>query len=407
MNELRLQAQRWEQQVLAAITRKQQGESEPTRNFERRKQNMDQIRQQIAAFIATEEQLRDQRSRSAQRTTQTVILTSLLLAMGVGIVLAYFIRRQILKISETYENALQVAQAQTAQAEQSATALERSAQRLAALHQIDRAILGAVTDEILIGNALTQLRQIVPHHHAFVASFDLETGCAQVIGGSCQTGIYVYPIGTQLRVADFAPEEALLRGLRYVENLEQIERHPPILFPLWLHGYRSCLCVPLIAETRLVGELNLASTETAVFGEEAQEIAQEVAAQLAIALQQTRLREQLQAYAAQLEQRVAERTVQLEATNQELEAFTYSVSHDLQAPLRTIQGFAGALLEDCGEQLEGYCRGYIDSIVDDAIQMNGLISDLLKYSRLTQAQIHLQPTDLDLMVDEALSQLLG
>jgi len=407
VDELMVQYQQWKQQVVPAIARRQQGKQEPFSGLEGRKQRMDGMRQQIARLIATEEQLRNQRSQVAQQTARSVVLVSVFWALGVGGILIYFIWRQILKISQTYENALQVAQVQTAQAEKSAIALEQSALRLAGLHQIDRAILSAETDEVLIGNALTQLRHIVPHQHAFVAGFDLETRDAHVLGVSSQTGVLVYPPGTRLQVDDFASEQSLLLEVRYIENLDRAVACPPIPLKLKAHGYRSCLCVPLLAENKLVGALNLASVETSAFCEEVQAVIGEVAAQLAIALQQTRLREQLQAYATQLEQRVADRTTQLEEANQELEAFNYSVSHDLRAPLRTIQGFAQALIEDCGEQLETYCRSYIDSIIDDTIQMNELISDLLDYSRLTRTQIHLQPTDLDTVVDEALSQLIG
>jgi len=386
VDELMVQYQQWNQQVVPAITRRQQGGQEPLSRLEGRKQRMDRMRQHIARLIATEEQLRSQRSQVAQQTARSVMLVSLLLALGVGGILAYFIWRQILKISQIYENALQVAQVQTAQAEKSAIALERSALRLAGLHQIDRAILSAETDEVLIGHALTQLRHIVPYQYAFVAGFELETGCARVLSVSSQTETSVYPIGTQLQIDDFAPEKSLLLEVRYVEDLDRAIAYPPVPQKLKAHGYRSCLCVPLLAENKLVGELNLASVETSAFCEEVQAVIGEVAAQLAIALQQTRLREQLQAYATQLEERVANRTAQLEAANQELEAFNYSVSHDLRAPLRTIQGFAQALIEDCGEQLEAYCRSYIDSIIDDTVQMNELISDLLDSAILSMAK---------------------
>jgi signal transduction histidine kinase len=147
------------------------------------------------------------------------------------------------------------------------------------------------------------------------------------------------------------------------------------------------------------------ANQPAAFNLESQEIDQEVANQLAIVIQQAQLREQLQHYADELEQRVIERTALLEETNRELEAFTYSVSHDLRAPLRTMQGFAQALLEDCGEQLEDFCRSYIASIIGDAAQMNGLIDDLLNYSRLTHAQISLQATALDQVIERSLRQL--
>lgn len=108
---------------------------------------------------------------------------------------------------------------------------------------------------------------------------------------------------------------------------------------------------------------------------------------------------------ATLEQRVADRTTQLEEVNQELQAFTYSVSHDLRAPLRIMQGFAQALQEDYGDRLDELAHRYIASITESAIQMDGLINDLLEYSRLTRAQIELVDTDLNLVVAATLQQL--
>jgi signal transduction histidine kinase len=94
-----------------------------------------------------------------------------------------------------------------------------------------------------------------------------------------------------------------------------------------------------------------------------------------------------------LEQRVAERTAQLEAKNKELEAFSYSVSHDLRAPLRAIDGFARILLEDHAEELEPEARKYLKTIDTNAAEMGKLIDDLLQFSRLGQQAIALQPVD--------------
>lgn len=106
-----------------------------------------------------------------------------------------------------------------------------------------------------------------------------------------------------------------------------------------------------------------------------------------------------------LERRVSERTAQLQEINQELESFTYSVSHDLRAPLRIMQGFAQALQEDYSTQLDDIAQSYIESIAASAVQMDQLINDLLSYSRLSRTQIELSPIDLNHVVEIALQQL--
>lgn len=106
-----------------------------------------------------------------------------------------------------------------------------------------------------------------------------------------------------------------------------------------------------------------------------------------------------------LELRVQERTAQLEEANQALEAFAYTVSHDLRAPLRGIQGFADALLEDYADRLDPTGQDYAHRIVAAAARMEGLIQDLLAYSRLSRAQIVSQRVDLSSALSEALTQV--
>jgi len=91
---------------------------------------------------------------------------------------------------------------------------------------------------------------------------------------------------------------------------------------------------------------------------------------------------EVQRYATELEQRVAERTTELQAANRELEAFTYSVSHDLKAPLRGIDGYSHLLLQDYADKLDEEGRTFLYTIRSAAQQMNQLIDDLLAYSRL-------------------------
>jgi len=95
-----------------------------------------------------------------------------------------------------------------------------------------------------------------------------------------------------------------------------------------------------------------------------------------------------------LETKVRERTLALTASNQELEAFSYSVSHDLRAPLRGVDGFSKALIEDYGPKLDDDGRQYLKFIRDGVQKMGHLIDDLLSLSRLTRAEMTVGPVDL-------------
>ena len=89
----------------------------------------------------------------------------------------------------------------------------------------------------------------------------------------------------------------------------------------------------------------------------------------------------------ELEQRVNERTVALAAANQELESFAYSVSHDLRSPLRSLDGFSQALLEDYQNNLPSQAQGYLNRIRASSRRMGELIDDLLHLSRITRVEM--------------------
>ena len=101
----------------------------------------------------------------------------------------------------------------------------------------------------------------------------------------------------------------------------------------------------------------------------------------------------------ELEKRVDERTAELEWMNKELSAFTYSVSHDLRAPLRSIQGFSEAVLEDHGAGLTEEGIDYLKRVVSASYQMSELIDDLLKLSRVTRQELYYDQVDLSSMVE--------
>ncbi|MEG4107334.1 CHASE3 domain-containing protein [Microcoleus sp. S13_C5] len=108
---------------------------------------------------------------------------------------------------------------------------------------------------------------------------------------------------------------------------------------------------------------------------------------------------------ATLERRVELRTNQLQAANEELEAFAYTVAHDLRAPLRGMQGLAEALLEDYRDLLDELGQEYAQQIVNSGQQLEELIQDLLAYSRLSRTDLSLQVLDLDSAVAEAIAMV--
>jgi PAS domain S-box-containing protein len=108
---------------------------------------------------------------------------------------------------------------------------------------------------------------------------------------------------------------------------------------------------------------------------------------------------------AELERRVGERTAQLAASNRDLESFSYTVSHDLRAPLRAINGFASLLDESEAERLSPEGRRLLDRIVSNTRRMSQLIDDILEYSRVGRAHLRLAPTDLTRLVHEVAGEL--
>lgn len=114
---------------------------------------------------------------------------------------------------------------------------------------------------------------------------------------------------------------------------------------------------------------------------------------------------QLQHYQQTLEERVAERTARLEAINHELEAFSYSVSHDLRAPLRSIHGFSQILMEDQLEKLDGEAQAHLQRIMKAATHMSELIEDLLKLSRFTCCKLDITILDLSTLAHEIIAEL--
>jgi signal transduction histidine kinase len=196
-------------------------------------------------------------------------------------------------------------------------------------------------------------------------------------------------------VADATPvrlgEGVMGRVLRDGRPLLLPEVDPETIVARAPDGYRelarrlnvhSFLGVPMHARGRVMGGISLARSRAgASYSDADAGTLQDLADRAALALDNAQLY-------AQLQRRVVEATAELRAANQELEAFSYSVAHDLRAPLRSIDGFSQALLDDYAGKLGGDGEGYLTHVRESARQMSHLIDDLLQLSRVTRGELH-------------------
>ncbi|MEJ5224120.1 MAG: ATP-binding protein [Anaerolineales bacterium] len=182
---------------------------------------------------------------------------------------------------------------------------------------------------------------------------------------------------------------------------------------------RSELALPLISRNEVIGALSIQSTQERAFTNENITWMQNLADLLANALANARLydalekelKERQQAEAEvrklneELEERVRQRTARLEAANKELEAFSYSVSHDLRAPLRSVDGFSRILMDDFSEQMPEEARRYVRIIRESAQKMGQLIEDILRLSRISRTELRIETFDLSVYAAEIAQRL--
>jgi PAS domain S-box-containing protein len=274
-------------------------------------------------------------------------------------------------------------------------ALRRKTERLQILHQTDQAILQTLeSPEAIAQLVLKHLRSLLFCQRASLGLFDPEKKEMRIFAVEAD-GQTIMPAGMDLPEEAYGDLEILRQGrMEIVEDLSLVTRPPSAVRVLQTEGLRSTLRVPLLSARGLIGVLLVGWEAPRAVSQEDKEIAGEGAGQMAIALEQARLLQEIKSQATELEQRVLERTAQLESANQELEAFAYSVSHDLRSPLRAVDGFVRILLEDFGNRLDAEGKRLCAVISQSARDMGRLIDDLLAFSRIGRSVIQPSPMDM-------------
>ena len=213
------------------------------------------------------------------------------------------------------------------------------------MHQIDRGILQARSPMEIVEAVLLHIRGLISCRAAGIGLYEPDTNEMTILAAEVNGDTAIHP-GARIHASEEWMTRMSTEQYHLVEDLDTASGMiSPAIRLAAGEGVRSYLSVALVVENNLIGELILARKVPSAFSAENLETAVEVANQLAIAIHQARLREWIESHAAELEERVARRTVELQNINSELQAFTYTVSHDLKAPLRGIDGYSRLLLE--------------------------------------------------------------
>ena len=283
-----------------------------------------------------------------------------------------------------------------------ARAVDRQAERLRILTELERAVASEQAPQEIASAVIRPLRELLGVPRAIVNRFDLAAGEVEWIAAAGRRRTHVGP-GVRYSIRLMGDVAALARGEPQRVDVRALPASPE-KDALLASDVAVYMVVPMRAGGELLGALSFGAPSDA-FTPEQLRIAEEVATQLAIAMFQARLLARLRDHAAELEATVRKRTAALEAANQELEGFSYSVSHDLRAPLRAVDGYARMLEEDYAARLDDEGRRLLAVVRQSSARMGRLIDDLLAFSRLGRQQPAKQLVDMTELARDVVTEL--
>ncbi len=283
----------------------------------------------------------------------------------------------------------------------------RYAHRLEILRKIDSIVLETLSFESVCIAAVQSLHELIPFTVLTVNV--VADGMVNIHTYYKPDNRYNYLNSDELYPPNTEYLRELIQSKTIIINDASEVSQPqdmPVRAALIADGIQSFMYNAMIMQDELVGFLWFSSEQKDFFTPEYKDIADEFADQLAIVLHHLQLIQRIKEHAAELEQKVEERTKQLTSSNRELEAFSYSVAHDLRSPLRTIDGYCNILIEDYTPSLHENALQLLCTIRDTSHRMDTLIKELLELAKLTRNTIQYTQVNMYKMASQICKDIL-
>ncbi|MCE5296153.1 MAG: GAF domain-containing sensor histidine kinase [Euryarchaeota archaeon] len=221
------------------------------------------------------------------------------------------------------------------------------------------------------------------------------SGWGEVIGDAAERTSVIE------RAGSIGPEQKAIEGRRVVQVDDVRSVNDDWAEEIGRKGIRAAASFPLLQGDEVFGSLNIYSREPGAFTPAFIESLLPLANVISLGLQKIRFIGEINEQKNDLELRVMERTEDLQEANAYLDSFAFSVSHDLQAPVRGMKGLAEAMLEDFGTSIPEKGKEYLKLIMNDSVLLESTIQDMLSYSRVTRMDLSIVPIDLRSAVEQA------
>jgi PAS domain S-box-containing protein len=280
--------------------------------------------------------------------------------------------------------------------------LRRSAERLAMLHDVGQALLAGRSPGDTASVVLARLRRVVPYRRAEVVLFDPQR--EQAVRVAAVDGGEPLP-EARVPIETYGTADERRRGVvQCIADLAALEAPSARLRRLAERGARSFLSAPLLVDGQAVGELNLTAAAPGALGAEEREIVQEIASPLAVAVQQTRLRDELTARAAEHERRLGERSTAVRELGSDLDALIGGLAHEARTPLRQLDGYA-ALLLDGGAPTDPGHRHAAGRVREAVGRLSATVDALVQVARVGRHELVRTSVPLTDLAAEIVAQL--